>query len=126
MEFMLVINKILGLKIVQYALVASVVVLTVFSGVQSFRLWVSQKEAKYQKAKASESEAFLQAQNSQVLEMKKQGDAAKVKIDAAKVEERKIAADYERRIQILKKRPIREDCCGAIEDAKNIILGGTP
>jgi hypothetical protein len=124
MPFLLVINKFLELKIVQYVLVASVVVLTVFSGVQSFRLWVSQKEAKYQKAKAAESEAFLQAQNSQVLEMKKQGDAAKVKIDAAKVEERKIAADYERRIQILKKRPIREDCCGAIEDAKNIILGG--
>jgi uncharacterized membrane protein YhiD involved in acid resistance len=126
MQFLIVINKILDLRIVQYALLAAVVFLSVLSGVQSFRLWVSQKEAKYQKSKAAESEAFLTTQSAQVLEMKKQGDAAKIKIDAAKAEERKIAADYERRIQILKKRPIREDCCGAIEDAKNIILGGTP
>ena len=125
MSFFLVINKILALKIVQYALVAAVVVLSVFSGVQTFRAWYWQKEAQIYKAKAGESEAFLTAQNAQVLEMKKQGDAAKVKIDASRAESVKIAADYQRKIAILKKQPIREDCCGAIEDAKNILLGVT-
>jgi len=124
MSFLLVINKFLEMKIVQYALVAAVVILTVFSGVQSFRLWACQKEVQIYKAKAGESEAFLAAQNAQVLEMKKQGDAAKLKIDAAEIKRQKIAVDYERRIQTLKKEPIREDCCGAIEDAKNIILMG--
>jgi len=125
MSFLVVINKILDIKIVQYALVAAVVILTVFSGVQSFRLWACQKEVQIYKAKASESEAFLAAQNAQVLEMKKQGDAAKLKIDASRAESVKIAADYQRKIATLKKQPIREDCCGAIEDAKNILLGVT-
>ena len=125
MSFLLVINKFLEIKIVQYALVAAVVILTVFSGVQSFRLWACQKEVQIYKAKAGESEAFLAAQNAQVLEMKKQGDAAKLKIDASRAESIKIAADYQRKIATLKKQPIREDCCGAIEDAKNILLGVT-
>jgi len=125
MSFLVAINKILDIKIVQYALLAAVVLLSVLSGVQTFRLWACQKEVQIYKAKASESEAFLAAQNAQVLEMKKQGDAAKLKIDASKTASLKIAADYERRIQTLKKQPIREDCCGAIEDAKNILLGVT-
>ena len=126
MQFLVIINKILNLRVVQYALLAAVIFLSVMSGVQSFRLWACQKEAKYYKAKSAESEAFLLVQNAQVLEMKKQGDEAKARIDAATVGSRKIAADYERRIQVLKKQPIREDCCGAIEDAKNIILGVLP
>jgi len=126
METLAVIDKILGLKVVKWAMLAAVVLLSVLSGVQSFRLWASQKEAQIYKAKAGESEAFLAAQNAQVLEMKKQGDAAKIKIDAARAESVKVAADYERRISSLKKQPIREDCCGAIEDAKNILLGVAP
>jgi len=126
MQFLMVLNKVLDLRIVQYALLGLTVILLVTSGVQSFRLWACQKEAKFYKAKAGESEAFLAAQNAQVLEMKKQGDAAKLKIDTARAESAKVAADYERRIASLKKQPIREDCCGAIEDAKNILLGVTP
>lgn len=37
-----------------------------------------------------------------------------------------IRGDYEARIKALKRKFIREDCCGAIEDFKTIMVGGTP
>lgn len=126
MSVIIAISKVLDIKAVQWALLCLTTILLIASGVQSFRLWVSQKEARFYKAKSAESEAFLQAQNAQVLEMKKQGDAAKLRAVAAVEESRKIAGEYEKKILALKNRPIREDCCGAIEDAKNIVLGVLP
>jgi hypothetical protein len=120
------INRVLDIKAVQWALLAATAALLLFSGVQSFRLWVQGVSLKSAKAEAADSKAFLEVQNSQVLELKRQGDEAKEKAKKAIAEATEIAISYSRKVEAIRKQPIREDCCGAIEDAKNIILGGVP
>jgi len=126
MEVLAIINKILGLKIVQWALLVFFVAASGVILYQTLHLKLAKIQIASLEADSDKKEGLIIKQNAGIADWKAKGDTAKLKIDAAKAESVKVAADYERRIASLKKHPIREDCCGAIEDAKNILLGVTP
>jgi hypothetical protein len=70
-----VINGILSMRIVQYALVGAVLVLSILSGVQSVRLYISHNQTAKAQAGWDLAKASIAVQNASILTLKTAGDA---------------------------------------------------
>lgn len=123
MEILPVINKILGLKIVQWCLLTFFVAATIFMVVQTGRLKLAHIEITSLQADNLKKDGLVVEQNASIANWKREGELAKAKVKAATEAAAKAALEYDAKLAALRSKPIREDCCGAIEDAKNIILG---
>jgi hypothetical protein len=123
MAVLAAINKILDIKLVQWALLALVSALfgaTLFFGL---RLKLANIQVSFLEADNAKKDGLVVQQNASIAMWKREGELAAAKVKGAMEAAVKIARDYDAKIAELRAKPIREDCCGAIEDAKNIILG---
>jgi len=68
-------NAVLSIRIVQYALVGAVLVLSIFSGVQSVRLYVSHNQTAKAQAGWDLAKASIAIQNASIVTLRTAGDA---------------------------------------------------
>lgn len=124
MEILVAIDKILEIKAVRWALL----VLAALLIVTSTFFWVKFKyvSISYKSAQADiiTMKASIETQNKKIKEWQDEGARLAKKVE----ESNKLVAEAQNklkaRVKKVKEIPIREDCCGAIEDAKAAILGG--
>jgi hypothetical protein len=69
------INAVLSIRIVQYALVGAVLVLSILSGVQSVRLYVSHNQTAKAQAGWDLAKSAIALQNASIITLKDAGDA---------------------------------------------------
>lgn len=117
------ISRLMDLKIVQWGMLAAVAVLLTLAGVQTFRLQFAHLQVSTIKSELAKVNAQTLVQTASIDAWKREGELAKAKVKTATEAAAKVAMEYDAKLTALRSKPIREDCCGAIEDAKNIILG---
>jgi hypothetical protein len=118
------INAVLSIRIVQYALVCAVLVLAIFSGVQSIRLYVSHNQTAKAQAGWDLAKSAIVLQNASIVTLKDAGDA-RVKQMADAVDAAKAVGT----IQALKAKNLqaklanlpKNDCKGAVTEFINLI-----
>lgn len=118
MGFLTVINNLLSLRIVQYALLASVIALTVFSGVQSVRLHFSQTATKTAITERDQAKAAITIQNASIASLKAAGDAKAKDMELAYASAKSVAAEWKVRAQSLHKKLSElsnTDCQAAVD-----------
>jgi hypothetical protein len=124
MGILQVINGILDIRIVQYTLVCAVLVLSIFSGVQSVRLCVAHNQTAKAQAGWDLAKADIAIQNASIVTLKATGDA-RVKQMANAVDAAKAVGT----IQALKAKNLqaklanlpKNDCKGAVTEFINLI-----
>lgn len=118
MEILTVINKVLDLRIVQYALCAAVICLTVFSGVQSVRLRFSQNATKTAIQERDQAKAAITIQNASIASLKAAGDAKAKDMELAYASAKTLAAEWKVKAQGLEKKLSalsKTDCQAAVD-----------
>lgn len=118
------INAVLSIRIVQYALVGAVLVLSILSGVQSIRLYISHNQTAKAQAGWESAKKDIIIQNSSILTLKAAGDA-RVKQMAVAIDAAKAIGD----IQAVKAKNLqaklanlpKNDCKGAVNEFIKLI-----
>jgi hypothetical protein len=131
MEFLVVINKILSLRIVQYALLISVISLTVLSGVQTVRLKFSQQATKSAIQEREQAKAAIIMQNASIDALKAAGESRVKDMKLAVASAQTLAANWQVKAQGLQKKLSglsKTDCQAAVDGFIALIpeiIGGT-
>jgi len=112
-----IINAVLSIRIVQYALVGAVLVLSILSGVQSVRLYISHNQTAKAQAGWDLAKSAIALQNASIVTLKTAGDA-RVKqmadaVAAAKAITEVLALKAENLRAKLANLP-KNDCQGAV------------
>jgi hypothetical protein len=124
MQFLIVINKVLDLKIVQYTLLISVITLTVFSSVQTVKLKYSQKTAKSALQERDLAKAAVTIQNNSIEALRQAGESRAKDMKVAVASAETLAANWKVRAQGLEKKLgelSKTDCQSAVDDFIELI-----
>jgi hypothetical protein len=119
-----IINAVLSIRIVQYALVGAVLVLSILSGVQSVRLYISHNQTAKAQAGWDLAKSNIALQNASIVTMKAAGDAKIKQLSAAISAAKAVGA-----VQALKAKSLqaklanlpKNDCKGAVAGFLDLI-----